>query len=146
MEKKGGQFLKGKQCGYVVIEASAGLGKTAFLAHLVKKRGWMHHFVELAPGINGIIPARKNLVAQILRAHEMADSIDAMLPDEAASRPDYLGNMLRRAAMKRRAAEKIVLVVDGLDEAGTYEGENVLGRPKVQPQGVFFVLAKRRLR
>jgi len=38
------------RCGYLVLKAHAGLGKTAFLAWLVKERNYIHHFVELAPG------------------------------------------------------------------------------------------------
>jgi hypothetical protein len=44
-------FLNDNDCGYFVIEAKAGLGKTAFMAWLVNKNNYIHHFVELAPGL-----------------------------------------------------------------------------------------------
>ena len=46
-------FLNRNDCGLFIVEAEAGLGKTAFLAHLANSRGYIHHFVELAPGPDG---------------------------------------------------------------------------------------------
>jgi len=140
LERKLDDFLEKNDRGYFILEAGAGLGKSSFLAHLVRERGWIHHFVELAPGPEGVVPARKNLAAQVIRAFELGDQI---LPDEAAARPDFLASLLRRASGKRHPGERIVLVVDGLDEAAARPGENVLGLPAVLPEGVFFVCSKR---
>jgi hypothetical protein len=46
-------FLDGHDRGYFILEAAAGLGKTAFLADLVRARGYVHLFVEQAPGLPG---------------------------------------------------------------------------------------------
>jgi tetratricopeptide (TPR) repeat protein len=144
LEREVDRFVQENDRGYLIVEAKAGLGKSAFLAHLVKKRAWIHHFVELAPGQAGIVPARKSLAAQVIRAYQLAEEAEGLvLPDEAASRPDFLANLLRKAAGRRQEAEKVVLVIDGLDEAGTRPGENVLGLPRVLPAGVFFVVSRR---
>jgi hypothetical protein len=144
LETQVDRFLHENDRGYFVLEAKAGVGKSAFMAHLVKERAWIHHFVELAPGEAGVVTARKNLAAQLMRAYNLAgDGEEPVLPDEAASRPDFLGSLLRRASEKRAADEKLVVVVDGLDEAGTRSGENVLGLPRVLPAGVFFLVSKR---
>jgi hypothetical protein len=144
LEEDVDRFLQENDRGYFILEAKAGLGKSAFLAHLVQERGWISHFVELAPGEAGVVPARKNLAAQVMRAYELAEEgEEPVLPDEAASRPDFLPNLLRQAAEKRKDGEKIVLVADGLDEAGTRPGENVLGLPRVLPAGVFLLVSKR---
>ncbi len=127
-------------CGYLVLEAHAGLGKTAFLAWLVKERNYIHHFVELAPGQEGIEKGLKNLAAQIILAYKL--SADEAIPD-AAGRPDYLYRLLSQAAEKRGPGERIVVVVDALDEAGTPPNQNVLGLPKVLPEGVFFIVSMR---
>lgn len=137
------RFLVEKERGYFLLEAGLGLGKTAFLAHLVQQRGWICHFVEQAPGDAGIVPARKNLAAQVIRAYRLGGIAGPVIPDEAASRPDYLQYLLHEAAEKREQGEKIVVVVDGLDEAGARPGENVLGLPQVLPVGVYFVVSKR---
>ena len=127
-------------CGYLVLEAHAGLGKTAFLAWLVKERNYIHHFVELAPGQEGIEKGLKNLAAQIILAYKL--SADEAIPD-AAGRSDFLYRLLSQAADKRGPGERIVVVVDALDEAGTPPNQNVLGLPKVLPDGVFFIVSMR---
>ena len=127
-------------CGYLILEGHAGLGKTAFLAWLVKERNYIHHFVELAPGQEGIERGLKNLAAQIILAYKL--SADEAIPD-AAGRPDYLYHLLSQAAEKRAPGERIVVVVDALDEAGTPSWQNVLGLPKVLPEGVFFIVSMR---
>jgi hypothetical protein len=144
LETEVDRFLNENDRGYFVLEAKAGVGKSAFLAHLITERAWIQHFVELAPGEAGVVTARKNLAAQLMRAYDLAaEREEPVLPDEAASRPDFLWNLLRQASEKRKDDEKIVLVVDGLDEAGTRPGENVLGLPRVLPAGVFFLVSKR---
>jgi len=135
-------FLEGNDRGYFVLEAKAGLGKTAFLAWLIRERGYIHHFAELAPGWAGVETGLRNLAAQLVLAYFSADEIAGVLPG-AASRPDYLLKLLRQAAEKRHDGEKVVLVVDALDEAGAPPNQNVLGLPRVLPKGVFFIVSKR---
>ena len=139
-------FLAEQPSGYFVVEAPAGLGKTALLAHLVATRGWVHHFSELAPGEAGIAAARMSLAAQLIRAYDLRDAgegSEPVLSEAAASRPDFLRGLLGDASAQLQAGEKLVLVVDALDEAGTRPGENVLGLPQLLPAGVFFVVSKR---
>jgi hypothetical protein len=138
-------FLEQNDRGYFVLEANAGLGKTTFLAYLVKERNYIHHFVELAPGSNGIAPSLKNLAAQLVLNWNLSTySIDEVLPG-TVTRPDFLQNLLFEVARRRdeiKPNEKIVIVVDALDEAGTPYGQNVLGLPKVLPSGVYFLVSQ----
>ncbi|MFC8512189.1 hypothetical protein [Streptomyces sp. NPDC057257] len=139
------RFLATEDRGYFVLEASAGLGKTAFLAHLVQQRGYVHHFVETARGPDGVAPALRSLAAQVIRAAELLPfSVDEVLPSTAGSRPDFFAHLLKRAS-DRRAGEhdRLVIVVDGLDEAGVPIGHNVLGLPEVLPPGVYVVVSQR---
>ena len=133
-------FLNIHDRGYLIIEAKAGLGKTAFLAWLVKEKNFIHHFVESAPGQEGINQGLKNLAAQLILTYKL--SPDELIPD-AASKPDYIYELLGKAAKNRDVNEKIVLVVDALDEAGTPPNKNVLGLPDVLPEGVFFIVSQR---
>src|SRR5262249_1743006 len=54
LEQRLDGFLKKHDRGVFVVEAEAGLGKSAFLAHLVQDRRYIHHFIELGRGQEGI--------------------------------------------------------------------------------------------
>jgi hypothetical protein len=140
-------FLEGHDRGLFVLEADAGLGKTAFLAHLSRERGYIHHFIELARGPDGVAPGLRNLAAQLIRAWELNPyAADGVLTG-SAGRPEFLQKLLKEAADRRdalRPGEKIVLVVDALDEAGRpLPGQNVLGLPRVLPAGVYLIVSQR---
>jgi hypothetical protein len=134
-------FLRDHDRGYFILEAEAGLGKTAFLAWLVSRRGYIHHFSELAPGDTG--RGLKNLAAQLVLAYHLsAYEAEGVLPG-AAARPDFLSKLLQQVVQRTRGKEKVVLVLDALDEAGTPSGQNVLGLPEVLPEGVFVIVSQR---
>ena len=136
-------ILRDNDRGYIVLEADAGLGKTAFLAWLIKERNYVHHFTELAPGQEGIEKGLKNLAAQLILAYQL--SPDEVIPN-ASARPDYLYRLLSKAAEKIKEEERIVVVVDALDEAGSQLSQNTLGLPQVLPKGVFIIVSKRPVR
>lgn len=139
-------FVREQPCGYFVLEAAAGLGKTTFMARLVRRWGCAHHFVETTPGPDGVGPALRSLAAQLLLDWKLSPAAaDEVLPG-AAARPDYLQTLVFEAARARDASRPgtpIVVVVDGLDEAGTPAGQNVLGLPRVLPDGVYFIVSQR---
>jgi hypothetical protein len=139
-------FLAENDRGYFLLEADAGLGKTAFLAHLVQERGWVHHFVELTPGQDGVGPGLRNLAAQIALAWRLEPYTSQRFLPAASARPDFLQGLLFEAAKRRdevAPGEKIVLVVDALDESAPPQGQNVLGLPRMLPQGVYLVISQR---
>jgi hypothetical protein len=138
-------FLSRNDRGVFVLEARAGLGKTAFLAYLVQ-RGYVHHFVELARGLDGVAPGLISLAAQLVRAWELKPYITQAALPSSAGKPEFLQNLLKLAADQRdqtKPGEKIVLVVDGLDEAGTPANQNVLGLPRALPAGVYLIVSQR---
>jgi hypothetical protein len=139
-------FFSKRSNGYFVLEGEAGLGKSAFFAHLVKENGYIHHFVELAPGPAGVVPGLKNLAAQLIPAWELGPSaVDGALPT-SAGRPDFLQGLLFEAAARRgqvRPDEKIVLVIDALDEAAAADGQNGFVLPPVLPPGVYVLVSQR---
>ena len=112
------RFLQKNDRGYFVLEAKAGLGKTAWMVHLAREHGYIHHFVELAPGQDGMTPGLKNLAAQVIRDWKLNPyGADEVLPG-AATRPDFLHSLLAEASRGRdklAPGEKIVLLVDGFD-------------------------------
>jgi hypothetical protein len=136
-------FLKENDRGYFILEAEAGLGKTTFLAWLVRQRGYVHNFCELTRGLENVESAIRNLAAQlILEYHLSAWELYGVLP-VTASGPGFLRNLLAQVVEKKLPGEKIVLVIDALDEAGSPENQNVLGLPSVLPEGVYVITSMR---
>jgi hypothetical protein len=138
-------FLAAEDRGYFILEAPAGVGKTAFLAHLAAHRGYIHHFVELARGPDGLAAGLKSLAAQLVRASELVPYIaEEVLPPAAGSRPDFFAHLLKRASDRLTSErQRLVIVVDALDEAAAPVGHNTLGLPEVLPRGVFFIVSQR---
>lgn len=50
------RFLDGHKCGVWLLTGEAGVGKTTFLAHLVRERRYLHFFTKQAPGPAGLAP------------------------------------------------------------------------------------------
>ncbi len=134
-------FLLNHDRGYFIIEAGAGFGKTTFMAWLVKKRHYIHNFCGAAPGPDKTGNGLKNLVSQLVLAYKLCP--EGVLNSDVASRSDYLYSKLVKASEQRINNEKIVLVIDALDEAGTLKGQNVMGLPKSLPEGVFIIASQR---
>ncbi len=138
------EFLHTHSRGYFVLEAKSGLGKTAFLAHLVETRGYLHHFVELLPGNAGVVPGLRNLAAQIIAAFGLETTWVDDLLNGLDTRSDFLQRMLVAAASRKRVDDgPVVIVVDGLDQAGALPKQNVLGLPRELPEGFYFIVSKR---
>ena len=139
-------FLRTHECGYLILEADAGMGKTAFLARLAQQHGYAHHAVRLMPDPRDATVALKNLAAQLIRAWDLtALAVGGVLPP-GAGRPDFLQEVLEQAASARdalRPGEPVVLVVDGLNETVAAPGQNPLGLPAVLPAGVFVIASQR---
>ncbi|MFD7479033.1 hypothetical protein ACFV8Z_44870 [Streptomyces sp. NPDC059837] len=139
-------FLAENDRGYLIIEAEAGMGKTAFMAWTARKRGYVHHFVRLMPDATDLGIALRSLTAQLIRAWDLqALAVGGMLPANA-SRPDYFEEVLYEAADKRdatRPGEPIVMIVDGLNETIAPPGQNPLALPVELPQGVYVVVTQR---
>ncbi|MFV2098972.1 hypothetical protein ACFHW1_26435, partial [Micromonospora sp. LOL_014] len=135
------QFLGSRPCGYIWIEADAGLGKTALAAWLVQTRGYVAHFSRQASG--GAISAMQNLAAQLITTQGLARSVapGGMLPDWAVTGPGF-ASLLAKAAPG--PGGRLVVVVDGLDELGEApSGRLPLELPPVLPPGIFVVATYR---
>jgi hypothetical protein len=144
LEESLDDFLGGRDRGYFVLEAQAGLGKTSFLAHLVRSRHYIHHFAELAPGIDGNLAGARNLAAQLAVSWKLRD-FDTYVP-VASLGSEYLQKTISAAAEKRnelKPEEKIVILIDALDQVVESGGQNPLTLPRHLPKGVYFVVSQR---
>ena len=118
--------------GYFVLEAVAGLGKSTFLAHLVKERAWISrissswHLVRRASSRH----ARALPPSSSAPTSSAAKGMSPSCPTRPRPARTFFPSLLRKASAKLVDGEKIVVVIDGLDEAGTRPGENVLQPPR----------------
>ena len=132
-----------QKSGAFVLIGDAGVGKTSFMAHLVKERGYLHFFSELAPGDSGLKRALQSLGSQLVTRYQIDPYKDRDTLTQTAVFPDFLEHLMRLAAQGLCYGEKIVIVCDALDEAGTSSDGNVLGLPNVLPDGVYLILSQR---
>jgi hypothetical protein len=131
------RFMSANPCGYVFIEAEAGLGKTAFASWLVKTRGYLSHFSRYAQGTS-VPAALGNLSAQLIMRFGLDDQAPGGMLPEWARTPGGFESLLAAAACAPRQAP-VVIVVDGLDEADAPAGCLPFGLPLLLPEGVFVV-------
>lgn len=132
--------------GYLLIEAEAGMGKSALATYLAFTRAWPAHFTRLAEGRTPQT-ARLNLAAQLIARWKLEDAAPGgILPDKADSTA-WLYGRLCEAAERRDQVEPgtpVVLLVDGLDEApATAAGELPLGLPPSLPPGTVIIATTR---
>jgi hypothetical protein len=137
------RFIATYRCGYVFIEAEAGLGKTAFAAWLVQTRGYLSHFSRYPDG-SSVEGALANLSAQlIIRFGLDGQAPGGMLPEWART-PSGFGSLLTMAAdLAHEQGRPIMLVVDGLDEADEPADGLPLGLPSLLPDGVYVIATYR---
>lgn len=129
--------------GVFRIEGEAGVGKTSFLAHLVRTRGYLHLFAEQAPGDNNVERALLSLGAQIVSRYRLDPYVERNTLPANAGFSDFLYKLLNMASQRLTAGEKIIVVCDALDEAGNGTNGNVFGLPTNLPDNVYFILSQR---
>ncbi|TCJ40420.1 AAA family ATPase [Parafrankia sp. BMG5.11] len=133
--------------GYLLIEAEAGMGKSALATYLAFTRAWPSHFTRLTEGRTPET-ARLNLAAQLIARWQIEAAPGGVLPDNANT-PHWLYLRLCDAARtrdndKQQKDQPVVLLVDGLDEAPPPPpGELPLGLPTALPPGTIIVATTR---
>lgn len=132
-------FIKDQDRGYIVLEADAGFGKTAFMAWLTRTRNCPHAFFGLNPDGESQL---RNLSSQIILQYDLGEK-EILTP--AASRCDNFYSLLERAAGKLKDSEKIIIIIDGVDEIyrTNLKSKEILWLPKVLPKGVYFIVSQR---
>lgn len=136
------RFLDENPRGYFRLIGQPGIGKTTFLAHLVRQRGYIHHFIDRSQGITSLAAGLENLAAQVIAAHNLGWE-QVGLPPEAGRDGAFLAARLNEAAQALPAGQKLVVVVDALDEAERPAAGNALCLPAALPYRVYIVVAHR---
>lgn len=133
------RFRTEQACGFVVIQADPGLGKTTVAARLVQQRGYLSHFTCL--GNRSAPAALRNLSAQLIACFALEKYLRSKnaVPSWAHTTEGFSW-LLQLAAEKATVSSgQVVLVVDGLDEAEPAEDGLPLGLPRSLPDGVFII-------
>lgn len=129
--------------GCLLLSGDPGIGKTTFMAELLRRRRYVHHFIEYgSPRARRREHALSNLCAQIINRYGLPYR---NLPHDANQSSDCLLNLCEEALAGLEDHAKLVLLVDALDELDLEPGRtaNVLDLPRDLPPNVFWLVSKR---
>jgi transcriptional regulator with XRE-family HTH domain len=132
--------------GYFVIRGDPGIGKSAALASLIRRKKLpVHHLNIAAQGITTAHQCLGNICARLIRQYSLSDTT---APPDFAKSGAFLSQLLDAVADRMSPGEKLVIAIDALDEAepsdsGTSRPSNALFLPVAVPDNIFFVVTMR---
>ncbi|HIK08279.1 MAG TPA: helix-turn-helix domain-containing protein [Trichormus sp. M33_DOE_039] len=127
-------FLHQYPKGYFTVIGDAGMGKSAIAAKYVYDHKAICYFNVLQDGRNRPELFLKSIRQQLINRYQLENAEN-----------DDLSALLVKASNKISDGEKLVIVVDALDEVQQETGaENILYLPKTLPNKVYFLLTRRR--
>jgi Effector-associated domain 10 len=135
-------FINNNPKGYFTITGDPGMGKSAILAKYSQDTGCIAHFNVQLQGLNRADQFLEGVCKQLIDRYQLPyDS----LPLDAAQDGEFLGQLLDEAAQNRNG-QPVIIAVDALDEvdAASYKSANILYLPPHLPEGVYFILTRRR--
>jgi nucleoside phosphorylase len=127
--------------GYILIKGEPGIGKTAFMAELVKSRGYLHHFNISSQNIRTAKDFLSNICAQIITYYHLPYS---EIPESSIHDSGLFSRLLAEAVQK--IEDKLVILIDAIDEAeisNLLPDANSLLLPSSLPERVVIVLTSR---
>ncbi|MBO0803069.1 MAG: hypothetical protein J2P25_08345 [Nocardiopsaceae bacterium] len=141
------KFITANPNGYFVIEADAGMGKTAFAHQLAKRGKHASHFSCLDWRARSSESAIRNISAQLIAAWNLTELVPQGMLPPGSDRPSWLWQVLSAAAARRDKidpAYPLVLVIDAFDDAeAPRAGTMPFGLPPNLPPRVFVVATTR---
>lgn len=130
--------------GYFFIQGDPGSGKSAIMAELVLRSGYVHHF-NIRSDVNSKRAFLRNICAQLIAKFDL-DHTDLPINTEDVSL--LFKELLKNVSAKMQATQKnCVLVIDALDEINPADidgATNPLGLPQTLPDGIFVIASRRR--
>ncbi|WP_375490807.1 ATP-binding protein [uncultured Nostoc sp.] len=136
-------FIANNPKGYFTLIGDPGQGKSAILAKYVQDTGCIAHFNVLLQGPNRADQFLESVCRQLIERYEL--DYDP-LPPNATRDGEVLGQLLDEVAQKSDG-QAVIIAVDALDEvdAASYrDAANILYLPVYLPDGVYFILTRRR--
>ncbi|HEY9637701.1 MAG TPA: AAA family ATPase [Coleofasciculaceae cyanobacterium] len=126
------KFINTKPNGYFTVVGDAGMGKSALAAKYVFDKQVSCYFNILAEGRNRPELFLKSIRQQLISRYQLQDATD-----------DDLATLLTKVSKKLPAGDRLVIVVDALDEVEQEPGaENLLYLPRELPEQVYFLLTR----
>ncbi|MGB3514585.1 MAG: NACHT domain protein [Microcoleaceae cyanobacterium] len=125
------KFIQDNPNGYFTLVGDAGMGKSAIAAKYVYDYKYPCHFNIRADGRNRPELFLESIRKQLMRRYGLGNT------DKVG-----LSALLQKVSENLRG-QKLVIVVDALDEVEQTGGGNILDLPTTLPDGVYFFLTRR---
>lgn len=127
------QFINNHPNGYFTVVGDAGMGKSAMVAKYVSERQSICYFNILAERRNRPELFLESVRQQLINRYQL----------ENAEKAD-LATLLAKVSQKLAAGDRLVIIVDALDEVEQESGpQNLLYLPETLPERVYFLLTRR---
>jgi hypothetical protein len=127
-------FINTNKKGYFTVIGDAGMGKSTIAAKYVFEHKTICYFNNLQENRNSPELFLESIRQQLINRYQLTN-VDK----------DDLSTLLVKATEKITTNEKLIIVVDALDEVKQEPGgENILYLPKTLPNYVYFFLTRRR--
>lgn len=139
------QFTEQNDRGYFTLMGEPGEGKSTIAARYAKKEDCLFYFNIRGNGQNTAAEFIESICLQLIERYSLDNY--SSLPPNATQNNVFLQKLLSEASQKIGCDEKIVIVVDALDEVDLTpqsSSSNVLYLPQALPKGVYFFLTQRR--
>lgn len=127
------EFIQNHQSGYFTILGDAGMGKSAIAAkYIVDNPGTICFFNIRTDGTNRPDQFLKSIRQQLVNRFNLQNAEN-----------DNLSTLLTKASGKLADSEKLVIVIDALDEVDQEDNGNLLNLPMYLPDNVYLILTRR---
>jgi hypothetical protein len=126
-------FINTNKKGYFTVIGDAGMGKSTIAAKYVFEHKTICYFNNLQENRNSPELFLESIRQQLINRYQLTN-VDK----------DDLSTLLVKATEKITTNEKLIIIVDALDEVKQEPGgENILYLPKTLPDNVYFFLTRR---
>jgi hypothetical protein len=125
-------FVKEKPCGYFTVVGEPGMGKSAISAKYVREHKCPCYFNIRAEGRNKPDRFLESIRQQLMNRYRFLNA-----------EKDKLPVLLEKASKELAGGERLVIVVDALDEVEQPGKDNILSLPVMLPERVYFLLTRR---